>query len=474
MMSSIGATFGVSMLVVRMPAMRKRRTALKLLIELLAVAVVMTVAAVSIYFGFRSPPIHDKLRPGGRNVDISKSGDAQVEASVAADPVYPRRLLAGSMDGHVDARVYASMDEGRTWTSEQAPPAQRAPCGLSHPSVAIGGRDLQVYASLVSDTCQPADPRLVVATRRGFSGTWRVRRVGISHGYVFDQRPAVAVDGGGVAYVVWPRLVGEFSSRQVVLLSRSDDGGATWSPPVRVGRYRGVYGLDLAAGASGELYLAVSDGRGGRIVVLRSTDGGSTWNAQRIVARLRQPYVVGCGAGASQVDAQPQRCVSNIARIALSLHRVALAWGDATPTGTHAVFSATSDRALREPFRPRRIAADEPPSADRFLPTIAYDRRAADLWVCYYDTYGDPTRKHAWYTCTLSRDGGRTWARPVHAASAKSSEAETGSDPNGYGDVEGLVAYAGAAHPVWTDNRNSLKTSEEIYTAAIPAKRLRR
>lgn len=457
----------------RVAATRTRGRPPKVLVELIVIAVLMAAAAIAIYFGFRAPPIHDELPLGGRNVDISRSSAAQFEASVAADPADPKRLLAASMDDSVDARVYASTDGGVSWTSRPAPPSQRGACGLSHPAVAIGPRGLDVYASLVSDTCQPPDPLLYVATRRGDSAAWRVRRVGAARGYVFDQRPSVAVDAAGTTYVVWPRLVGEFSSRQVVLLSRSAAGGARWSEPVRVGRYSGVYGVDLAAGGRGDLYLAVSDGSHRSVDLLRSTNGGSTWDRVRHVARLAEPYVVGCGAGAVQVRAQPQRCISAIARLALSPRRIAVAYADATRDGTHAVYVTTGDRALRRFTRPRRVDARARRPADQFLPTVASDGSTGDLWACYYDTLGDSTRKHAWYTCTVSHDGGRTWARPVHAASAKSNETETGADADGYGDVEGLVASGGVAHPVWTDNRSSLKTAEEIYTAAIPAAGLR-
>ena len=62
----------------------------------------------------------------------------------------------------------------------------------------------------------------------------------------------------------------------------------------------------------------------------------------------------------------------------------------------------------------------------------------------------------------------------ANAASANSDETVTGADALGYGDVEGLVAADGVAHPVWTDDRDSLKSAEEIYTAAIRPARARR
>ena len=138
---------------------------------------------------------------------------AQFEASLASDPSNRKILLAGSMDDLVDARVYVSTDAGVSWTSRPAPPLVRGSCGLSHPAVAIGPAGLQVYASLVSDTCQPPDPLLYVATRRGVGGGWRVRPLGATHRAAYDQRPSVAVDDNGTVYVAWPRLLGEFSSR---------------------------------------------------------------------------------------------------------------------------------------------------------------------------------------------------------------------------------------------------------------------
>ena len=437
------------------------------------ILVLMAAAAVGIYFGFRSPPIHDTLPLGGRNIDVSRSSAAQFEPSVAADPTNAKVLLAASMDDLADARVYVSTDGGTRWTSRPAPPAERGNCGLSHPAVAAGPGGLQVYASLVTDTCQPPDPLLYVATRRGTAGAWTVRRVGVTRRFAYDQRPAVAVDGKGTVYVAWPRLLGEFTSHQVLLLSRSTDGGRTWSAPRRIGRYAGVYGVDLAAAGDGMLYLAVSDGRRRRVDLLRSGDAGATWSRPRRVGALAERYVVGCGAGATPIAAQPQRCISVAPRLAVSPRRVAVVYGDAGDNERQAVFVSTFDRALRSVTGPRRIGAATG-KTDQFLPTVAYDRSTGDLWLCYYDTRGDSTRKHAWYTCTVSPNDGRTWLPPVHAASASSDETVTGADALGYGDVEGLVAADGVAHPVWTDDRDSLNSAEEIYTAAIPAARARR
>jgi hypothetical protein len=331
-----------------------------------------------------------------------------------------------------------------------------------------------VYASLASDTCQPPDPHLYVAVRKSPSGPWLVRRVGAIGGYVYDERPALAVDREGTIYVVWLRLLGEFTSRQMLVSSRSGDGGKTWSAPRSIGHYTGAYGVDLAVAGNGQLYLAVADGLHRSLDVLRSSDGGRRWSGPRRVARLALPYVVGCGVGSAQIPAQPQRCTSETPRLALTRNGLAVVFGDAGARQRQQAYIATVDRSLRRVSRPRELGAPTGNGADRFVPAVAYDRSTDDLWACYYDTTGDSTRKHAWYTCRVSSDGGRTWSRAVHAASAKSDETVTDADNLGYGDVSSVVASNGIAHPMWTDNRSSLDFAEEIYTAAIPAHRISR
>ena len=105
--------------------------------------------------------------------------------------------------------------------------------------------------------------------------------------------------------------------------------------------------------------------------------------------------------------------------------------------------------------------------SDQFWPAVAEDTRSGDIWVCYYDTTGDRTREHAWFTCTVSRDG-RHWAEPVRAAEEPSDESSRDANDNEYGDYEAVVVANGVAHPFWTDSRNILSRQEEIYTARIP------
>src|SRR5436305_9595939 len=133
--------------------MFKRRHPLALLIEIGVVILVFGRVVAGVYYKFRATPFHDVRPLGGENVLVVRSPDQQYEPTVAVFPSTPGILVAASTDERADARIYTSLDRGRTWRSTPAPPQQRAACGQSHPDVAITGDGLEVVASLVREVC---------------------------------------------------------------------------------------------------------------------------------------------------------------------------------------------------------------------------------------------------------------------------------------------------------------------------------
>jgi hypothetical protein len=138
------------------------------------------------------------------------------------------------------------------------------------------------------------------------------------------------------------------------------------------------------------------------------------------------------------------------------------------------VFVAVYDTTLYRIARRERVhPADGAVRSDQFWPASAVDQSNGKVWVCFYDTRGDATRKRTFYSCTRSTDGGFTWAAPVHAASLASNEtrrpANTGIVRGGreYGDYEGLAVANGVAHPIWTDSRRMRTLREEVFTTTL-------
>ncbi|MGC8837159.1 MAG: CARDB domain-containing protein [Anaerolineae bacterium] len=95
--------------------------------------------------------------------------------------------------------------------------------------------------------------------------------------------PSIARDGAGTLYVVWEDgRNGETSDRDIYF-SRSSDGGATWTPAVRVNQDGPGHNQRTPQlvydRATGTLYAVWQDFRRGNgdIFFARSADGGTTW-----------------------------------------------------------------------------------------------------------------------------------------------------------------------------------------------------
>jgi hypothetical protein len=332
--------------------------------------------------------------------------------------------------------------------------------------VAIGHGGLQLYAFLATVDCRPLDPHIRVASRRRPEGRWRVVPVapGPRGAFVFDQRPDLAAGPGG-AVLAWLRFVGAMNSDNPrVLVSRSSDG-VSWSAPVRL-PFQAPFQASVAVAPGGDVYVAVADAVAG-LVVMRSRDGGRTFGRPRLVSELQATLIPTCGHGDVIIPAQPQRCVGPSPKISADAGHVYVTFAQREEDGTLGASAAVLDRELR-PVRVTRVGPPDDGLADQFAPTSTVDRSNGDLWVCFYDTTGDETRKHAWFTCTVSTDEARSWAPVVRAANVRSNETRFSADNDGYGDVQAVVAARGLAQPLWTDSRR-LEDSEEIYTTHLRA-----
>jgi len=101
--------------------------------------------------------------------------------------------------------------------------------------------------------------------------------------------------------------------------------------------------------------------------------------------------------------------------------------------------------------------------SDQFWPASAFDPATGLLWVCYYDTRWDDTRRTASYACAATPNG-RRWIGPKRVASVASDESRPPAARFEFGDYEGLAVARGLAHPIWTDSRELPRQLEEIFT----------
>lgn len=251
--------------------------------------------------------------------------------SLAVDPRNARHIVATDADwvaGLCEFQV--SFDGGREWTAgtfKMPPGFMSAPCTVGpHPAehmqnaaVAFGSRR-NVYAVFASARPRPdgsdSGKSLLVARSRDGGRHWGQAVVVTEGGPTPDQGPhyvlptltvAPARAGGprkdrvivAAAQSVTPP---GGRSAQNVVVSISDNGGATWDAPVAANA-AGTSALEPSrpvVGRDGAIYVAWREqGRGsspgtftpeGFVVMGKSTDGGRTWTQTRTAAVTGYTY----------------------------------------------------------------------------------------------------------------------------------------------------------------------------------------
>lgn len=426
-----------------------------------------------------------------RDVRVSVLAGPQNEPAIAVDPTDRRILLAGSNSLEEGiTRVYESSDAGATWTTGSLYPLPANPgetCA-AQPGVAIDTRGRQYYSFIRAAPCRPLEQsrqRLFVAARDGHGEPWDapvlVSPLGTARA---DDKPALTVDTArtspyeGRVYVAWTRVARNI--RFHILSSYSDDGGLSWSKPVKVNTTgNDVTYVTLATSRNGTLYAAWEEAENYHLKITRSTNGGKSFERERIAAAFSIVTIPGCGSGIP-LPALRLRCVRANPTLAVDRSdrryrgRVYVSYTQTEFFGGQGARLTILDSSLRTlagyPKTRLGVPVAEIRRAprDQFLAYPVVDSSTGALWVCFYDTKGDAERKRTRFSCAASVDGGRRFSKPVAVASTWSDVTRPDSDERGYGSYEGLAAANGIAHPIWTDTRHQTSAqSTEIYTSRL-------
>ena len=428
-----------------------------------AVALGVVIAVV----GIRSRPAELRAGPTGF-VNADYPGiNAHNSPAVAVDPARPAVMaVADRIDTpNFSCSVARSTDAGASWRPLPLP---------------LPGEGLNCYWP---DVAFDDDHRLLVlytpytATRARFNhpdGVWlqpfdgesasgspvRVAGPGAHHA-------RMAVDGHRVV-VSWVQTgqatadipVGFAPAPNPVMLARSDDGGRSFSPPVRVSEpERLVVQPSVLIGKDGQLvvgaldlgddlldYEARHESQGGppadgrwRVVAWRSTDGGASFRAASVVSELVIPQRI-------IVDLAP---TPGFAVDEMS-GRIYATW-DAGRGDERDVFLAWSDDGGGSWSAPKRIA---PRPRAQFLPAVAVAPNGR-VDVVFYDRSQDPADELAEVALASSWDGARSfWVATVSDRSFDSGI--------GFGSAQGipvlssqlaLHADARGASAFWADTR---------------------
>jgi hypothetical protein len=191
----------------------------------------------------------------------------------------------------------------------------------------------------------------------------------------------------------------------------SNDGGATWGPPLSTPDHASGLGGQPLVQPSGRVVVPYAN-FGGNIRAFISDDGGNNWSTVISVANVSEHFV----AGGIRDAGLPSAAIDGDGTIYV-------VWGDCRFRGScrtnDIVMTTSSDGVSWSPVT--RIPIDDTASnADHFLPGFGADRNSyapnVGLAMVYYYY---PVANCSASTCQLtagfitSQDGGASWSDPV-------------------------------------------------------------
>lgn len=376
------------------------------------------------------------------------------EPAVAVNPGNPQQVVAVFQD---NAHAAYSHDFGKTWTVAE---------GVDPKNYKVSGDvstvfDKQGHAFI----CYIAFDKLGTfnywahgATRNGIfvrrsadgGKTWDADHVPVAEqpsqpGIPFEDKPYIVADNGhskyaGNLYVGWTRW--RLTDSQMVL-SRSIDGGRTWSQPVEIDAHPGLprddngaaEGFDGAVAADGTLYALWSQDND--IMFTASRDGGKKFSRARAIIHTA-PIMFAIDTldranGFPQVGVDPKT------------NRIYVTWSDYRNGDLDVFISSSIDRGKHWSTAVRVNNDPVHNGAEQFFQWLAVDPVDGSVNVMFYDRRRDPNNRKQVVVLARSSDGGRTFNN--YAWTEEPFEAGGVF----FGDYSGLAAHGGRVYGVWTE-----------------------
>jgi len=397
--------------------------------------------------------------PKAHVVDITPKPGYFNEPSIAVNPKNPQQVAVA---WQINASVAASEDGGRTWKiAENTAPREYRVSGDVSITYDAAGRAVLCYIAF--DKLGTSQYWAQGATRNGIfvrrsadaGHTWPAAAASvISHDSTpkipFEDKPYIlaATEGPhlGDLYLGWTQFT---LSTTELLFSRSSDGGATWSKPIKLSSVSGLprddngalEGFHGVVAPDGTIYTIWDDRDG--IMMAVSHDGGVSFSKERRIIHAG-PGFFGI-TGVSRSNGFPQIGIDP------RISTLYVAWSDYTNGDIDVFVSLSGDRGQTW-SAPVRVNNDPiHDGIDQFFQWMAVDPVSGAVNLVFYDRR--PDNKQTMVTLARSTDHGNTFKNYAFDKEAFQAEGDF------LGDYLALAAYGDKVFGAWAH-----QTSEEAKT----------
>lgn len=403
------------------------------------------------------------------------------EVSIAVDPIDPRHAVAAA-NSQGGFGVYVTRDGGATWKAQvyaaarvdPGPNGQGRFAGLSDPVVAFEADGTVWLAGLA---IIPTSSVWVASSDDGGT-TW-------SDGIIvhesdlagsFNDKEWLGIHPEtGTMLVTWQKepLIDSLRSVEAstgadvdvgdVVVSRSTDGGQTWSLFEKVSRGFHSNGTQVAYTADGRTHLLwVNYEDGGTLDYAYSDDDGATFSDPKPVASVdvvppfdrygrmhTLPALVADANGTSLYAVWHDERNGDADVYSVASHDAGATWGDEVrvPAG------AAGDGVIQ------------------LYPWAAVDADGR-LHVTYYDAAADPDCPLFHYAHAVSDDGGASFAYPGNLSSEGFSVFQSSACGNqmghSFGDYTGAAGGPAGVYAAWADGRHEETSVYVARTSLVP------
>jgi BNR repeat-like domain len=415
----------------------------------------MTLAAGMMLASTISPGADDLPRaPQAQVFSLTPTPGFFTEPGVAVDPSNPKQVVVVFQD---NAHAAYSRDAGKSWQVAEgvAPENYRISGDVS---VVFDNQGHAFICYIAFDKLGTFNYWAHGATRNGIfvrrsldgGKTWDADHVPVTEqmsnpGIPFEDKPYIVADNShskysGNLYVGWTRW--RLTDSQM-LISRSSDGGKTWSQPIEINAHPGLprddngaaEGFDGTVAPDGTLYATWSQDND--VMFTSSRDGGKTFSRARAV--IHTAPVMFAVETLDRANGFPQIAIDPKSA------QLYVSWSDYR-NGDLDVFVSRSDDRGKHWSAPIRVNNDPVHNgAEQFFQWLAVDPVDGSVSLLFYDRRRDPKNLQQIVVLARSTDGGRTFNN--YAWTEQPFEAGGVF----FGDYSGIAAYGGRVYGAWTE-----------------------